>query len=206
MVKQIMGVSCPACHILYEIYHNSNTSYHCPECGLIIYKPKEKPMPSQKLNTRPTLPPPLPPTFRSFQNISTTRHPQRVFEDDTKKRVIRFNIVYVLFLLAIVIVFAALLFSRVSAQADVCGGESSARYISPWTLIEPNSVHSFRHGFKCTPVELDVWVSHETERRNIVIPYIEMKGAIQVTAVSQSLIIVQNNSSNKTWIRVVARP
>jgi hypothetical protein len=169
MVLQVQGFSCPTCHILWEIYHSSNEPFHCPECGQILYQPKENHMRTHSFNT--------------------------------------FNIVYILFLLTLVIVFAALLFSRASAQAE----STLTRYVSPWTVIDGHSAHSFQHGFGTNPLELNVWAMTAWVDRAkgipvIAMPYLEFQGALQVTAVSHSVIVVQNNSDSALWVRVVARP
>jgi hypothetical protein len=118
-----------------------------------------------------------------------------------------FKTIYMLILIVIAVAFAALLFSRASAQAE----STLTRYVSPWTVIDGRSAHSFQHGFGTNPLELNVWgmtawVDRTKDIPVIAMPYLEFQGALQVTAVSHSVIVVQNNSDSALWVRVVARP
>ena len=152
-------------------------------------------MQARKLSQCPTLPPPM---SSSYPGGKPTRSDHI------------FNIVYIFILLAIVAVFAALLFSRASAQANVCGGKSDIRYVSPWTIIQPQASHSFKHGFKCIPLELNVWAVVAFKNSEgvpvVAVPYLELHGALAVTAVDDYSIVLQNNSETMIWARVVARP
>jgi|SRR3972149_7329530 len=151
-------------------------------------------MPTRKPGQHPTLPPPF--THLLWDKPTRSDH--------------IFNIVYIFILLVFVAVFAALLFSRASAQANLCGGKSDARYVSPWTIIQPHTSYIFKHGFKCAPLELNAWAVVAFKNSEgvpvVAVPYLELHGALAVTAVDDYSIVLQNNSETMIWARVVARP
>src|SRR3972149_5226039 len=103
-------------------------------------------------------------------------------------------------------ILIVLYISLAFVQARTIAGYGTNRYVSKWTEIPGHSAYSFVHNLGSAPLELDVWVSHQAERRAVAIPIYEMNGEIQVTAVSHSVVVVQNNSDNPTWVKVVAVP
>lgn len=78
----------------------------------------------------------------------------------------------------------------------------SYRYISPWTQIQPKSSYTFKHGFKCQPLEMDVWATNNLGQP--VAPVYETDG-LHVIAVSSSEITIENKSAFSIWVQVIAK-
>lgn len=146
------------------------------------------------MNTRPILPPPSP----------TSRH---YIGDSFPWKSLLILILGATVLLSIVLEYRDAQ-AQVAIQPDCSTSYPTGRYISPWTTIPAHSEYAFAHGFKCGPLELDVWakLSGQAVDDLVTVPYLELKGSIKVSSVTSTAITIRNTSSNPITVQVVARP